>query len=111
MRREASVGLGVCLSLCLGAAAAAPPATKDAQDQALQGVLATAKMAGACGIMDAIINFQRTTGMEGGDDFVIRFWELEAARLGKSVRELSEICDASVRSYEALWGAAERSGG
>jgi len=63
-----------------------------AQDDAIsmQGILAAAKYAGACGILDSLIQFQKTTKMDGGDEFVARFWAVEAARLGLTVQELSD---------------------
>jgi len=53
-----------------------------------QGILATAKLAGVCGIVDSMIHFQTTTKMIGGDDFVARFWSVEATRLGFSVEQV-----------------------
>jgi len=72
-----------------------------------RGILATAKFAGACGILDSVINFQKTTRMPGGDDFVTRFWVVEAARLGLSVQALSDRCDQSIMAYDKLWKAGD----
>jgi len=72
-----------------------------------QGVLATAKFAGACGILDSMITFQKTTRMPGGDEFVARFWAVEATRLGLSVKDMSGRCDQSIIAYDKLWKAAE----
>ncbi len=78
-----------------------------AQDElTAQGILATGKMAGACGILDSMINFQKTTKMESGNAFVLRFWEVEAARLGMSVEQLSNQCNQAVSAYDKLWKAA-----
>jgi hypothetical protein len=74
-----------------------------------QGLLSVAKMAGACGIMDSLIHFQKTTKMNGGDDFVSRFWALEATRLGMTVQEYSSKCDSAVLAYDKLWKAGEES--
>jgi len=38
-----------------------------------QEVMAMSKIAGACGILDSMIYFQKTTKMPGNDDFVTRF--------------------------------------
>lgn len=87
------------------AAAFATPAV--AQDELLpQGVLAVAKMAGACGILDSMIDLQKTTKLPGGDEFVVRFWTVEAARLGMSVEDLSQQCNEAVEAYTKLWEAA-----
>lgn len=89
--------------LALGLALPAP-----AQDDvSARGFLAVAKMAGACGILDSMIQFQASTRMEGGEAFVLRFWEVEAARLGKSLPQLSETCNDAVGTYDRLWSAME----
>ncbi len=68
-----------------------------------QGILALSKMTGACGILDSMIDFQSNTKMSGGNEFVARFWAVEAARLGYSVQELSDVCDRSITIYDRLW--------
>lgn len=72
-----------------------------------QGILAIAKMAGACGILDSMIQMQKTTKMPGGDEFVTRFWSVEAARLGMTVEQLSQRCNESIGAYNKLWNAVE----
>ncbi|MBN8964342.1 MAG: hypothetical protein J0H89_02945 [Rhizobiales bacterium] len=69
-------------------------------------ILSVAKLTGACGIMDAMIHFQKTTRLPGGDEFVARFWAVEAARLGVTVKQPSDRCDAAVKSYNSIWSAA-----
>ena len=82
--------------------------TASAKDElTAQGILAIGKMAGACGILDSMINFQKTTKMERGKAFVLRFWEVEAARLGMSVEQLSNQCNQAVSAYDKLWKAAD----
>ncbi|MBL0009984.1 MAG: hypothetical protein IPP22_01185 [Nitrosomonas sp.] len=61
-----------------------------------QEVLAISKMSGACGILNSMIYFQNTTKMPGGDEFVKRFWGVEAARLGFSMQEYSEAVKKSI---------------
>jgi hypothetical protein len=65
-------------------------------------------MAGACGILDSMIQLQKTTKLPGGDDFVVRFWTVEAARLGMTVQQLSERCNEAISGYDTLWKAAEK---
>jgi hypothetical protein len=72
-----------------------------------QEVLATAKIAGACGILDSMIYFQKTTKMENGDEFISRFWAVEAARRGMTVQKMSEQCDGAVTLYDKLWKSME----
>jgi hypothetical protein len=77
------------------------------EDSDVLGTLAAAKMAGACGIMDSQIDFQTKTKMDGGDEFVARFWFIEATRLGKSMEEYFELCKSSVSIYDKIWKASE----
>jgi hypothetical protein len=72
-----------------------------------QKMLSIAKMAGACGIMDSMIQLQNTTKMQGGEAFVTRFWSVEAARLGMTVAQLSETCTKSIQAYDQLWRAVD----
>ena len=72
-----------------------------------QEVLSTAKIAGAFGILDSMIHLQKTTKMEGGNEFVSRFWAVEAARLGVSVQQMSKQCDDAITLYDKLWKSME----
>ena len=71
------------------------------------GTLAAAKMAGACGIMDSQLDFQTKTKMDGGNEFVTRFWSIEAMRLGQSMEEYIELCKSSVLIYDRIWKISE----
>lgn len=73
----------------------------------VQGTLAIAKMTGACGILHSMMQFQENTKLQGGDEFVVRFWAVEAARLGLTTQELAEHCNKSVTAYDKLWKLAE----
>ena len=70
-------------------------------------VLATSKIAGACGVLDSLIHFQATTKLNGGDEFVTRFWQQEAARLGVTVKELSSRCDKATSTYNRWWESSD----
>jgi len=79
-----------------------------AEDEPISGrhILAVAKVAGVCGILDSLIQFQAETKMPGGDGFVTRFWSVEAARRGMTVRQVSDQCNAAVSTYDAMWKAS-----
>jgi hypothetical protein len=77
------------------------------EEFSMQGVLAVAKNAGACGILDSMIQFQTATKMAGGDEFVARFWNVESARRGMTVEQLSQQCNDSILAYGKLWDVAE----
>jgi len=70
-----------------------------------QGLLVIAKMTGACGVLNSMIQFQTSTRMPGGEEFVARFWNVEAARLGLTVQQLSDQCDDSIAAYDTIWNA------
>lgn len=67
-----------------------------------QGIMAISKMTGMCGVMDSMVHFQNTTKLAGGDDFVARYWHAEAARLGLTVKQLSDHCDEVMQKYGDL---------
>ena len=84
-----------------------PAGTAHSDDApSMQGILSIAKMAGACGILQQTSAFQATTKLEGGDEFVQRFWTTEAARLGKTPDEYIASCNEAISAYEKLWQAA-----
>ena len=84
------------------------PASLRAEDKIdPQGILAIAKITGACGIMDEMVSFQKKTKMEGGDDFVFRFWQTESARQGKTVQQMHDDCNQAISAYETLWKSME----
>jgi hypothetical protein len=73
-----------------------------------RGMLVVAKMTGACGIMNAMLGFQSATKMTGGDEFVVRFWTTESARLGMTLQQYAERCKAAIRLYDRIFDAAEQ---
>jgi len=82
--------------------------TARAQDDLnVQSLMAIAKMSGACGILDSQLTFQQTTKLPGGDEFVVRFWRVEATRLGLAMQEYSDRCDQAIAAYDRLWKASE----
>ncbi len=83
-------------------------ASSKAEELKPQGILAVAKIAGSCGILDEMIDFQKKTKLEGGNLFVTRFWETEAARRGMTVKEMSNQCDQAILSYDEMWKSVEK---
>ena len=90
------------LLLASTAAIASEPNKLDTLD-----ILIAAKFAGACGILDSTINFQSTTQMQGGDEFVARYWATEAARLGMTMQQYSDQCNKAIRVYSEAYKALE----
>lgn len=71
-------------------------------NEALMDALVAAKATGMCGAIKQMSAFQESTKMPGGDDFILRFLNSEAARLGKTLPEFLAQCKAAVGSYTAL---------
>ena len=63
------------------------------------GLLVTAKAAGMCGVFSQMANFQETTKMPGGDEFIVRFFSTEAARLGHTLESFMQQCPVVVSRY------------
>lgn len=83
------------------------PSRAEAPQMGVQSILAISKMAGACGILNELIDFQARTKMPGGDEFVLRFWQTESARQGFSPEKMMERCKQAVSGYDRLWRAGE----
>lgn len=80
----------------------------NAEDElSAQGIMAISKAAGACGILNSMLYFQKSTQMPEGDKFIVRFWTAEAARLGESIEKYSEKCNKAIASYNKLWNALD----
>ena len=68
----------------------------------INALIVKAKVAGTCGAMSQLSNFQRTTNMPGGDEFVLRFFRTEATRLGMDLKQFLESCDKITKEYAAI---------
>jgi hypothetical protein len=84
----------LALVLYCSTAAADKPISDVAQD-----MLATAKVAGSCGIFKSQLEFQEATILNGGDAFIERFWKTEATRLGMTLLEYAEVCNTATNKY------------
>ena len=79
------------------------PARAQAPAVTAESLLVVGKAAGACGILDLQLAFQQSTQMAGGNEFVVRFWTTEAARLGMTLPQYAtEHCKSSLESYGKL---------
>jgi hypothetical protein len=69
----------------------------------LESLLVIGKASGACGILNLQLQFQSNTKMEGGNEFIVRFWTTEAARLGMTLEEYATThCTSSLASYDRV---------
>ena len=71
------------------------------------GLMVAAKATGMCGTFKQMTAFQESTQMPGGDEFILRFLNTEAARLGKALPEFLEQCTKSVKIYTDMVSALE----
>lgn len=58
----------------------------------LRDVITLSKVNGACGILTQQFDFQTTTQMNGGAEFLMRFWSTETARLGTDLDAFTMHC-------------------
>jgi hypothetical protein len=72
---------------------------KETGDQ-LVSMMVVAKATGMCGVLSQLVRFQETTKMKGGDEFVMRFLNTEAARLGHTVESFIGQCPDIVEKYK-----------
>ena len=71
-----------------------------ANNKAILDLMVTAKATGMCGVFSQMVNFQDATKMPGGDEFIVRFLNTEAARLGYSLEGFMEGCPKIVSKYK-----------
>ena len=64
-------------------------------------MMIVAKATGMCGTFSQMANFQQTTKMKGGDEFVVRFITTEATRLGYTLESFMAQCPDLVEKYSA----------
>jgi hypothetical protein len=64
------------------------------------GMMVVAKATGMCGALSQIIRFQDSTKMKGGDEFIMRFLNTEAARLGHTVDSFVGQCPDVIKKYK-----------
>jgi hypothetical protein len=72
-----------------------------------QTLLATAKLAGACGMAGQMASFQESTKMAGGTEFLNRFMNTEAARLGWTRDQYLANCRIALKKYQAFYDALD----
>ena len=66
-------------------------------------MMVVAKATGMCGVLSQLARFQETTKMKGGDEFIMRFLNTEAARLGHTVQSFVGQCPDIVKNIKAIW--------
>jgi hypothetical protein len=81
---------------------------EDAEDSGpLIDALVTAKATGMCGVFSQMVNFQEATKMPGGDEFIVRFLNTEAARLGHTLETFMQSCITAADNYAATMKTLE----
>lgn len=77
------------------------------ENDTVMEILVVAKATGMCGAIKQMSAFQEATKMPGGDDFMHRFINTEAARLGKTLPEWLGQCKKAVAIYTELTNILE----
>jgi hypothetical protein len=73
------------------------------QEVSPQAVLMVANVAGECDVLFYMVEFQKKNNINGGNEYVAKFWSDEAARLGMTVEQMSARCSESAAAYNKLW--------
>ena len=73
----------------------------EAMDEVI-GMMVVAKATGMCGVLSQLVRFQETTKMKGGDEFIMRFLNTEAARLGHTVESYIGQCPSVIEKYKGF---------
>ncbi|MCY1390149.1 hypothetical protein D3C76_589640 [compost metagenome] len=76
-------------------------------DNMVKGILVSAKFSGGCSMIVQMATFQESTKMPGGDEFLLRFLNMEAARLGFTSKEYMEQCQQAAKVYQTYYDALE----
>ena len=78
------------------------------ENDAVKSMLIAAKATGMCGTFAQLTRFQESTQMPGGDEFIVRFLNTEAARLGKTLPQFMEECQVVVEIYNNFMAELEK---
>lgn len=89
----ATLGVLLVLTSCAFAADQTPM-------QKFHAALISAKISGGCTILIQMAEFQESTKMLGGDEFLERFMRMESARLGMTTTEYAQTCVNADRVYQ-----------
>ena len=76
--------------------------SQDKDMEAFNDAIVNAKFAGACGVYKQMVDFQSSTQMLGGDEFIERFGSTEVARLGMTIQEFTELCSKAINNYNQM---------
>lgn len=85
----------------------ASPVQADTDTVDVQGLMVISKMTGICGVLSQMVQFQETTKMPGGAEFIARFWSTEFARLDMPRETFLKNCKGSISAYDRLWETLE----
>lgn len=91
-----NIGTASFLLLAYCASAAADPT----ESQQLHGAFVSARISGGCTLLVQMAEFQKSTKMPGGDEFLERFLGMESARLGISPAQYVKMCADADRVYQ-----------
>lgn len=80
-----------------------------AEENEILGIMVISKFAGLCGAFTQMLNFQESTKMDNGDEFIMRFLSVESARLGLTPEQFGNQCKENVSKYIAYYKLLDES--
>ncbi len=96
-RSFASIGGSLLAVLML---LAATPARAEAPSP--QTLLMVANVAGECDVLYSMVEFQKKSHINGGEEYVAKFWADQSAKAGLTVDQLSDRCGKSTAAYDKI---------
>ena len=92
------------LSLCAFLLCAITSAQADGVSP--QGALMVANVAGECDVLYSMVEFQKKNNINGGQEYVAKFWASEAAKMNLTVDQLSARCEKTAAAYDKLYNSS-----
>ncbi|EKO3434933.1 hypothetical protein NTH51_002214 [Vibrio fluvialis] len=92
--------LVMLISILLASLPAFSQEENNSDSDEIRLMLISAKMHGMCGLVHQMAQFQESTKLDGGDEFILRFMATELARLNMSSKDFLSACDKSADYYK-----------
>lgn len=82
---------------------ASPQVYSDSGEDPVKSLLTIGLMSGTCIVYEDMIAYQKTAKLEGGDEFILRFWSAELAKTGRnSLEEFLSECKVVYETHRSL---------
>ena len=77
-------------------------------DKTISNLMLTSKYAGLCGMYGQMVQFQQSTKMAGGDEFMERFINTELSRMNIDLVQFARQCKQSIEIYDTYYQAGTK---